>query len=336
MDTDATLICGDNLKEMKAMPDDSVDLVMGSGPYESARTYGVGFNLKGQPFVDWMAERWIEMQRVSRGLVAMVIEGQTKNFQWSATPALLMADLHRAGLKLRKPLMFHRVGIPGSGGPDWMRGDTEWIVCTTKGKLPWSSNTAMGHPPKWAPGGAMSNRKMDGARVNQWGHSIDSGATVVDAGGVVRSQGTRPSHRIVTKQKEGMHGGQENSYYREPSLANPGNVVCETYTAPEVVSLLQHAGDMTHHNVGGGVMGSKLSHDNEAPFPETLAEFLIRSFCPPGGIVLDPFSGSATTGAVAIKHGRRYIGIDIRESMRELGERRIAEAREKLAKEQVA
>lgn len=54
---------------------------------------------------DWMVARWVEMQRISRGLVAMVVEGQTRNFRWSATPALLMADLHRAGLKLRKPLM---------------------------------------------------------------------------------------------------------------------------------------------------------------------------------------------------------------------------------------
>ena len=32
-----------------------------------------------------------------------------------------------------------------------------------------------------------------------------------------------------------------------------------------------------------------------------------------GGVVLDPFSGSATTGAEAIKQGKRYIGIDISE-----------------------
>ena len=30
-----------------------------------------------------------------------------------------------------------------------------------------------------------------------------------------------------------------------------------------------------------------------------------------GDIVLDPFCGSGTTGAVAVRHGRRFIGIDM-------------------------
>jgi hypothetical protein len=345
---DAQLICCDNLEWMKSQPDNSVDLVLGSPPYEDCRTYGIGFNLKGQQWVDWMVERWIEMQRICKGVVAMVVEGKTKNFQWSATPALLMADLHRAGLKLRKPVAFHRIGIAGSGGPDWLRADWETTICTSKGKLPWSNNTAMGHPPRWAPGGVMSHRTSNGSRVNQWGHPINSGGTGGDKDNVTCSA-ARPSHVEVTRRtfEEKVASGAKlhtkrdadqmrEQAYMPPAMANPGNCPQQTYCASEVVALLQEAGDFTHHVVGGGVMGSKLSHENEAPFPESLAEFFIRSFCPPNGIVLDPFSGSATTGAVAVKHGRRYIGLDVRDSQIELGHRRIAEAREKMAKEHVA
>lgn len=71
-------------------------------------------------------------------------------------------------------------------------------------------------------------------------------------------------------------------------------------------------------------MGSKYAHENEAPFPEQLAEFFVRSFCPPGGTVLDPFSGSGTTCAVAAKNGRQFIGIDIRDSQIELAKRRLS------------
>ena len=46
-----------------------------------------------------------------------------------------------------------------------------------------------------------------------------------------------------------------------------------------------------------------------------------------GGIVLDPFCGSGTTAAVAEKHGRRWLGIDVRPSQVDLTERRIAEVR---------
>lgn len=48
-----------------------------------------------------------------------------------------------------------------------------------------------------------------------------------------------------------------------------------------------------------------------AVYPLALPERCILAGCKPGGTVLDPFSGSGTTGMVAAKHGRRYVGIDL-------------------------
>jgi DNA modification methylase len=73
-------------------------------------------------------------------------------------------------------------------------------------------------------------------------------------------------------------------------------------------------------------MGDALAHESEAPFPELLAEWFVRSCCPPGGIVCDLFSGSGTTGAVAVRLGRRFVGCDVRASQVELSRRRIAAA----------
>lgn len=42
-----------------------------------------------------------------------------------------------------------------------------------------------------------------------------------------------------------------------------------------------------------------------------LARNCILAGCRPGGTVLDPFSGSGTTGVVALQEGRSYIGVDI-------------------------
>src|SRR5262245_38015241 len=68
-------------------------------------------------------------------------------------------------------------------------------------------------------------------------------------------------------------------------------------------------------------MGSPLAHENEAPFPDPLSEFLIRNFCsPPAGIV-DPFCGSGTT--VAVHHSRRALVCDLRPSQVELSRHRI-------------
>jgi DNA modification methylase len=55
-----------------------------------------------------------------------------------------------------------------------------------------------------------------------------------------------------------------------------------------------------------------------SPFPgahfavmtPALAQRCILPGCKPGGTVLDPFSGAGTTGMVAAKHGRKYVGID--------------------------
>ena len=48
-----------------------------------------------------------------------------------------------------------------------------------------------------------------------------------------------------------------------------------------------------------------------AVMPVTLAQRCILAGCKPGGTVLDPFSGSGTTGYAAQRTGRKYVGIDI-------------------------
>lgn len=48
-----------------------------------------------------------------------------------------------------------------------------------------------------------------------------------------------------------------------------------------------------------------------AVYPIELPQRCILAGCKPGGTVLDPFSGSGTTGVAAQRTGRRYIGIDI-------------------------
>lgn len=68
------------------LADQSVDLVFGSPPYADARTYGIGFNLKGQAWVDWMVAVVREGVRVSRGLVAFVVAGRTEKYRWTAEP----------------------------------------------------------------------------------------------------------------------------------------------------------------------------------------------------------------------------------------------------------
>lgn len=56
--------------------------------------------------------------------------------------------------------------------------------------------------------------------------------------------------------------------------------------------------------------------------PEVLLERIIRASSNPGDVVLDPFSGSFTTSAVAVRLGRVSVGIDLNEEYYEMGLRR--------------
>lgn len=244
---------------LDALPDDSIDLLFTSPPYEDARTYGLGEKLpSGQAWVDWMVRLVRAAAPKVKGLIAVNCEGRTRNYAYSGTPFLLFADLHRAGFNMRKPCVYERDGIPGSGGPDWFKNRWEPIICVTRpGRLPWSDNTACGHKPISPTGGNCTLRKGDGTRLG-------------------------------------------NDPWKQPDLANPGNII--------------DCGADTHFGFG---------NESEAPFPLALPERFVLSFCPPGGVVCDPFSGSGTTCHAAVENGRRFVGCDLRASQVELCERRM-------------
>lgn len=61
-----------------------------------------------------------------------------------------------------------------------------------------------------------------------------------------------------------------------------------------------------------------------AVFPERLVETPIKAGCPENGTVLDPFMGSGTTGLVAKKLVRNFIGIEIKPEYVEMARKRIA------------
>jgi site-specific DNA-methyltransferase (adenine-specific) len=61
--------------------------------------------------------------------------------------------------------------------------------------------------------------------------------------------------------------------------------------------------------------------------PEQLLGRIIRTCSRPGEIVLDPFSGSATTLAVAKKLGRRFLGFEVSQDYVQYGRKRVSAVR---------
>ena len=60
-----------------------------------------------------------------------------------------------------------------------------------------------------------------------------------------------------------------------------------------------------------------------AAYPPKLVETCLLAGCPEDGVVLDPFFGSGTTGMVARRMGRHYIGIELNPDYTELARARI-------------
>jgi DNA modification methylase len=63
-----------------------------------------------------------------------------------------------------------------------------------------------------------------------------------------------------------------------------------------------------------------------AVMPSEIARRAIVAGCPPGGLVLDPFTGAGTTGIVAAREGMRFIGTELYEKNADISRQRIADA----------
>jgi len=61
-----------------------------------------------------------------------------------------------------------------------------------------------------------------------------------------------------------------------------------------------------------------------ATFPEALVEPMVMAGSRRGDIILDPFSGAGTAGVVALKLGRKYLGIELNPDYVEMSKRRLA------------
>lgn len=69
---------------------------------------------------------------------------------------------------------------------------------------------------------------------------------------------------------------------------------------------------------------SKFRGAHFAVFPENLIEPCILAGCPKNGLVMDPFFGAGTTGFVASKHSRKFVGLEINPEYAEIAKNRLS------------
>jgi DNA modification methylase len=101
-------------------------------------------------------------------------------------------------------------------------------------------------------------------------------------------------------------------------------------TAADMVDREPDSAGMNSPRAGAGrTSGAKNFHPTVKP--TTLMEYLIKLVTPPGGVVLDPFTGSGSTGKAAILQGFDFIGIEMTKEYLPIIEGRLKHAEQLVA-----
>lgn len=124
--------CTDCVEGMKKLPENSVDIVVTSPPYDKVRDYNgdVKFDLHATGE---------EIHRVLKdgGIAVMVIQDQTKNFGKSLTSFKTIIDwCDNIGFKLFECVIYRKHGVEGAWWTKRFRVDHEYMPIFLKGERP--------------------------------------------------------------------------------------------------------------------------------------------------------------------------------------------------------
>lgn len=297
-DEGVTLWQGDALSVLKSLPADSVDCIVTSPPYYGLRDYGVdgqiGLEETPQEYVHRLAGVFHEAAQVlAKGgtlwlNLADSYSGSGKGRQGDGTRAAYSGkQAINRGARVGKLTSACRsirakslLGIPWRVAFALM--DDGWIL---RNDIIWHKRNAM--PTSAADRLAVKHEDLFLLTRSERYHfdldAIKVPATVQSEGSLIWDRDSDEPNR--PRQAYSQHRRGRARSATNPMMANPGDV----WDIPNQPFIGAHF----------------------ATFPEALPTTCIQAGCRPGGTVLDPFSGSGTTGLAAIKSGCRYVGIDI-------------------------
>lgn len=133
----------------------------------------------------------------------------------------------------------------------------------------------------------------------------------------------RPRAINLIEDKPNKYGGCEMRF----STRSRDGTLSDTEKA--IIRPFGVRGNVWRYTTGSRVTAAEgYAYEHPALMPERLAYDLIASWSRPGDVVLDPFSGAATTAKMALLSHRRYLSFEVHEPYHELAVRRIAEAHE--------
>jgi len=130
----------------------------------------------------------------------------------------------------------------------------------------------------------------------------------------------------VNREYGGDSGGASRFYYCAKASRSERNAGCEGLEAKQ--RDLSRNADQPSMNGGEGNPFNRgvvpVSNHHPTVKPVALMRWLVRLICPPGGLVLDPFMGSGTTGVACMQEGREFIGVECEPEYIAIAEARIS------------
>jgi DNA modification methylase len=317
------IIQGDSLEVLKTLPDESVDCVITSPPYWALRDYGcegqLGLEPTFQEYIDKLCNIFDEAKRVlKKEGTCWVNIGDTymgnssyseKGRQGFGNDKIGMINKTKKEVKLVKATDGGKYGVKDIGDRLKCFGSDEVkdkclcqipsrfaIEMTNRGWI--LRNEIIWHKPNCMPSSVEDRFTVDFEKVF-----------------------------FFVKSKKYYFEQILEPYESEPSESDRNrNKAGEKYNGTGLFS----EGERDYYCKGGrnkrtvwSITTKGFSEAHFATYPEALVEPMIKSGCPLGGIVLDPFSGSGTTGRVAIDNGREYIGIELNPEYIKIQEKRL-------------
>ncbi len=284
-----TIIQGDVMETLKQIPNESIDMCITSPPYWQCRDYGVkgqlGLEYTSEEFIDNLNNVFAEVYRVLKK------EGSL----WVNIRDTYSKGKKRSGVSNKSlSLIPERLAIKML--------DYGWIL----------RNDIIWHKPNAMPDSCKDRFTVDYEHLYFY--------TKIEKGYYFKTQyedfKTQRKVNTSCKQKENsgkakiltdskmVRHGLEGSTLNDPSKwSDKGRIMRTTW-------------DINTKPFRGA---------HVAPYPEKLIETPIDACCPQEGIVLDIFMGSGTTGVVAKKQGKNYIGIELNKEYIEIADQRIRE-----------
>jgi site-specific DNA-methyltransferase (adenine-specific) len=328
------LLHGDCLDRLRELPDCSVDACVTDPPY------GLSFMGKAWDYDVPTVDVWREVLRVLKP------GGHLLAFAGTRTQHRMAVAIEDAGFEIRDLIAW----VYGSGFPKSRNLDGDWQGWGTALKPALEPITVARKPFKGTVAANVLEHgtgaiNVDGCRVagkwttwrkkdgtvseqNQDSHNI-YGAGMGDVRNPEHPEGRWPANLIHDGSDEVVGLFPESSGGAHPKKRNdtPNRAMAGRNYAREIPARIEMADSGSAARFFYCAKASKADRGegNTHPTvkPTELMRYLCRLVTPPGGVVLDPFMGSGSTGKAAALEGFRFIGIEREEEYLEIARHRV-------------